>query len=52
MTNQVLIARWLTVFPELAKLEPETKETLFDVTQFQRLRRGDVVYYQGQLCRN
>jgi CRP/FNR family transcriptional regulator len=52
MTNQVLIARWLTVFPELAELEPETKETLFDVTQFQRLRRGDVAYYQGQLCRN
>ncbi|BAQ17019.1 Crp/Fnr family transcriptional regulator [Methyloceanibacter caenitepidi] len=52
MTNQVLIARWLTVFPELAELEPETKDTLFDVTQFQRLRRGDVAYYQGQLCRN
>ncbi|ODR93811.1 hypothetical protein AUC70_09205 [Methyloceanibacter stevinii] len=52
MTNQVLIARWLTVFPELAELEAETKDTLFDVTQFQRLRRGDVAYYQGQLCLN
>ncbi len=52
MTNQVLIARWLAVFPELADLEPETKETLFEVTQFERLRRGDTAYYQGQLCRN
>jgi len=52
MTNQVLIARWLTVFPELSELEPETKERLFEVTQFERLRRGDIAYYQGQLCQN
>ncbi|ODR98094.1 hypothetical protein AUC68_11415 [Methyloceanibacter methanicus] len=52
MTNQVLITRWLNVFPELAELEPETRDVLLDVIQFERLRRGDVAYYQGQHCRN
>ncbi len=52
MTNQILITRWLNVFPELAELEPETRDVLFDVTQFERLRQGDIAYYQGQLCQN
>ncbi|MGA9442609.1 MAG: Crp/Fnr family transcriptional regulator [Methyloceanibacter sp.] len=52
MTNQILITRWLNVFPELAELEPETRDVLFDVAQFERLRQGDIAYYQGQLCQN
>ena len=52
MTNQILITRWLNVFPELAELEPETRDVLFDVTQFERLRQGDIAYYQGQPCQN
>lgn len=52
MTNQILITRWLNVFPELAELEPETRDVLFDVAQFERLRQGDIAYYQGQPCQN
>ena len=52
MTNQILITRWLNVFPELAELEPETRDVLLDVTQFERLRQGDIAYYQGQPCQN
>ena len=52
MPNQILITRWLNVFPELAELEPEAKSILLEATQFERLRRGDVAYYQGQICQN
>ena len=52
MTNHVLITRWLNVFPELAELEPETSDALSDAVRFERLRRGDVAYFQGQLCQN
>ena len=52
MPNQILITRWLNVFPELAELEPESKGTLLEATQFERLRRNDVAYFQGQVCQN
>ena len=52
MQNQVLVARWLNAFPELAELEPEAKTELLDATQFNRLRQGDIAYYQGQACQN
>lgn len=52
MTNQVLITRWLNAFPELAELEPEAGNELLAATQFNRLREGDIAYYQGQTCQN
>jgi CRP/FNR family transcriptional regulator len=52
MTNQILVTRWLNAFPELAELEPQTKDTLLAATQFDRLRQGDVAYFQGQSCQN
>lgn len=52
MTNHGLIARWLNVFPEITELEPETQDVLFEATRFERLRQGDVAYFQGQLCQN
>jgi CRP/FNR family transcriptional regulator, anaerobic regulatory protein len=52
MQNQVLITRWLNAFPELAELEPEPKAELMEATQFNRLREGDIAYYQGQICQN
>jgi len=52
MPNQILITRWLNAFPELAELEPEAKAELLGATQFNRLREGDIAYYQGQICHN
>jgi len=52
MPNQILITRWLNVFPELAELEPEAKTELLGATQFERLREGDIAYLQGQTCHN
>jgi len=52
MQNQILITRWLNTFPELAELEPEAKAELLGATQFNRLREGDIAYYQGQVCQN
>lgn len=52
MQNQVLITRWLNTFPELAELEAEPKAELLARTQFNRLRQGDIAYYQGQPCEN
>jgi CRP/FNR family transcriptional regulator len=52
MYNQVLTARWLSAFPDLAELEPEAKADLIASTQFNRLREGDIAYRQGQLCHN
>lgn len=52
MQNQVLITRWLNAFPELAELEPEAKDALLEATQFNRLREGDIAYFQGQACEN
>lgn len=52
MPNQVLITRWLNAFPELSELEPEAKAELLEATQFNRLRQGDIAYYQGQTCQN
>lgn len=52
MQNQVLITRWLNTFPELAELEPEAKAELLEATQFNRLRQGDIAYFQGQACDN
>jgi CRP/FNR family transcriptional regulator, anaerobic regulatory protein len=52
MANQILITRWLNAFPELAELEPEAKSELLGATQFNRLREGDIAYYQGQTCQN
>jgi CRP/FNR family transcriptional regulator len=52
MANQILITRWLNAFPELAELEPDAKAELLAATQFNRLREGDIAYYQGQTCQN
>jgi CRP/FNR family transcriptional regulator len=52
MPNQILITRWLNIFPELAELEPEAKAELLAATQFDRLREGDIAYWQGQICHN
>lgn len=52
MANRILITRWLNAFPELAELEPEAKSELLGATQFNRLREGDIAYYQGQTCQN